>query len=57
MEGALRAFLNSARSKSSQSQKEVEQNSQYQQLEKAYKDAYRDRPGPAGTNCKNRSPI
>ena len=34
------AFLNSARSKSSQSQKEVEQNSQYQQLEKAYKDAY-----------------
>ncbi len=34
------AFLNSARSKSSQSQKEVEQNSQYQQLEQAYKDAY-----------------
>src|SRR5690242_15403867 len=34
------AFLNNARSKSSQAQKEVEQNSQYQQLEKAYKDAY-----------------
>jgi predicted nucleic acid-binding Zn-ribbon protein len=33
------AFLNSARSKSSQSVKEVEQESQYQQLEQAYKDA------------------
>ena len=34
------AFLNSARSKSSQSEKDVEQDSQYQQLEQAYKDAY-----------------
>ena len=34
------AFLNTARSKSSQSEKGVEQDSQYQQLEKAYKDAY-----------------
>ncbi len=34
------AFLNSARSKSSQSVKEVEQGSQYQQLEQSYKDAY-----------------
>ena len=34
------AFLNSARSKSAQSVKEVEQESQYQQLEQAYKDAY-----------------
>ena len=33
------AFLNSTRSKSSQSVKEVEQESQYQQLEQAYKDA------------------
>ena len=33
------AFLNSTRSKSTQSVKEVEQNSQYQQLEQAYKDA------------------
>src|SRR6476661_2630259 len=33
------AFLNNARSKSSKSEKEVEQNSQYQQLEQAYKDA------------------
>src|SRR6202163_222026 len=32
------AFLNSARSKSSQSVKEVEQESQYQQLEQAYKE-------------------
>ena len=34
------AFLNSARSKSSQSEKEVEQDPQYQKLEQAYKDAY-----------------
>jgi len=33
------AFLNSAKSKSSQSVKEVEQESQYQQLEQAYKEA------------------
>ena len=33
------AFLNTARSKSSQSEKEVEQNPQYQKLEQAYKDA------------------
>ena len=33
------AFLNSAKSKSSQSVKEVQQESQYQQLEQAYKDA------------------
>ena len=33
------AFLNSARSKSAQSQQQVEKNSQYQQLEKAYQDA------------------
>ncbi len=33
------SFLNSSRSKSSQSQKEVQQNSQYQQLEQSYKDA------------------
>src|SRR5712692_10727530 len=38
--GRYSAFLNSARSKSSQSQRDVEQNSQYQQLEQAYKDAY-----------------
>jgi hypothetical protein len=34
------AFLNIARSKSSQSQNEVEKNPQYQQLEQAYKTAY-----------------
>ena len=34
------AFLNTARSKSAKSEKEVEQNPQYQQLEKTYKDAY-----------------
>src|SRR5947199_10685760 len=34
------AFLKTARSRSSQSQKEVQQNSQYQQLEQAYKSAY-----------------
>ncbi|HMJ23317.1 MAG TPA: hypothetical protein VK513_15480, partial [Terriglobales bacterium] len=34
------AFLKTARSKSSESQKEVEQDPQYQQLEQAYKDAY-----------------
>ena len=34
------AFLNSARSKSSQSEKDVEQDPQYQKLEQAYKDAY-----------------
>jgi hypothetical protein len=33
------AFLNSTRSKSTQSVKEVEENPQYQQLEQAYKDA------------------
>src|SRR5438105_8827272 len=33
------AFLNTTRSKSSQSVKDVQQNSQYQQLEQAYKDA------------------
>ena len=37
--GRYTAFLNSARSKSSESQKDVEQNPQYQQLEQAYKDA------------------
>ena len=34
------AFLNSARSKSSKSEKDVEQDPQYQKLEQAYKDAY-----------------
>src|SRR6478609_4400110 len=34
------AFLNNARSKSSKSEKEVEQDAQYQKLEQAYKDAY-----------------
>src|SRR5438477_2350496 len=34
------AFLKTARSKSTQSEKDVQQNPQYQQLEKAYKDAY-----------------
>jgi len=37
--GRYSAFLKSARSKSTESQKGVEQNPQYQQLEQAYKDA------------------
>jgi cytochrome c2 len=37
--GRYSAFLKSARSKSSESQKDVQQNPQYQQLEQSYKDA------------------
>ncbi len=56
MEGTLHRLPEQARSKSSQSVKEVEQNPQYQQLDQAYKDAY-ETAKPRRDELKNRSRI
>ena len=53
MEGRYTAFLNSARVKSSQSQKDVEQNPQYQQLNRPTRTHPR-LPSQREMNCRNK---
>ena len=55
VEDRYTAFLNSTRSKSSQSVKDVEQSRRYQQLEQAYEDANETARPRTWTNYRNRS--